>query len=346
MTFSALRNTMFGAVVAVVAAAGAMVAGGSTPAFAAPCASLPCVWVDAVSGGGIDSNANVGQTFDVDIYALNFTPNTIGTLRFVLTYDATRLHVTSGPSTSGLSTSLFDCTVVNGDLAEIHPFADGNPDTGEAYLYCDGTAAASPGQNGPIARVEFASYSPGSSPLTLSHVQIGNTAGMEIMSCAPVNFAAEGGCHDAAVNFDGPPLPTPPPAPCTVSYAIEGNLLQCADGSKVRMIGVGSPVGVERGAEWARTVTNWFLGGRTVGLETDTTLTDGVARLAYPHWTDSSGADYNMSALLIYVGMARHTPDGANVAHSDWFNGAQGWARSACWNMWDHGNPWAGESGC
>jgi hypothetical protein len=139
----------------------------------------------------------------------------------------------------------------------------------------------------------------------------------------------------------------PIPLPCHVTHAIEGNLVQCADGRHVHFIGVGSPTGAEAGSGWARTVTNWFLGGKTITLENDTSLTDGTgAAFAYPHVVGSDGADYNISAVLIYVGMAKSTPDGINIAHAGWFDASQSYAKSQCWNMWKAGNPWAGESGC
>ena len=89
-------------------------------------------------------------------------------------------------------------------------------------------------------------------------------------------------------------------------------------------------------------MTNWFLAGKTITLETDVSLTDGTgAAFAYPHVVGTDSADYNMSAVLIYVGMARSTSDGVNVAHVDWFNASQSYAKSQCWNMWKAGNPWA-----
>jgi endonuclease YncB( thermonuclease family) len=69
-------------------------------------------------------------------------------------------------------------------------------------------------------------------------------------------------------------------------------------------------------------------------------------RYGYPVVRGSDGNLYNISALLIYVGMARYIPDLANTRHGGWLAAAEVWARTACWNMWDGGNPWAGESGC
>ena len=79
----------------------------------------------------------------------------------------------------------------------------------------------------------------------------------------------------------------------------------------------------------------------------DVTPTDQFGqRFAYPHVIGSDGQDYNVAVLLIYVGMARHFPDGVNNRHAGWMGGAQTWARVACWNMWGPANPWSFESGC
>jgi hypothetical protein len=132
-----------------------------------------------------------------------------------------------------------------------------------------------------------------------------------------------------------------------VQFAIDGETVQCADGSRVRFIGVASPLGADAGTDWARAVTQWFLAGKTITLEKDAQEFDQFgSRWAYPHVTGTNGNDYNISVLLIYVGMARHWPDGQNNLHSDWLAASQVWARTACWNMWDGGNPWAMESGC
>jgi hypothetical protein len=132
-----------------------------------------------------------------------------------------------------------------------------------------------------------------------------------------------------------------------VQFAIDGETVQCADGSRVRFIGVASPLGADPGTDWARAVTQWFLAGKTIALEKDAQEFDQFgSRWAYPHVIGTDGADYNISVLLIYVGMAHHVPDGQNMLYSDWLAASQVWARTACWNMWAAGNPFAAESGC
>jgi hypothetical protein len=347
MKYSRIRTAILGATLATVAVGGAIFGSGhATPALASPCGGAPCLWIDAIPGGPVNTTATVGHEFDVDVYADNFAGN-IGTLRFTLVYDKALLSA-DAPKTATLSTSLFVCAGATGALPESDPNADGNPATGDAYIYCDGTPAGV--SNGPIARVHFTSLMAGADTLSLINAQIGSNVGLEIMSCAPV-IVTPGYCGPATVTFDAPPVlpppPLPPPDPCHVTHAIEGNLVQCADGRHVHFIGVGSPIAAEAGSGWARTVTNWFLAGKTITLETDVSLTDGTgAVFAYPHVVGTDSADYDMSAVLIYVGMARSTSDGINVAHVGWFNSSESYAKSQCWNMWKAGNPWASESAC
>jgi outer membrane protein assembly factor BamB len=159
------------------------------------------------------------------------------------------------------------------------------------------------------------------------------------------------GSTDGSEYAFAPPNTTPPPpltgGQCAVAYAIDGETVQCIDGSRVRFVGVASPLGAELGADWATAVTNWLLAGRTLTLERDVTATDQFgSRYGYPHVTAADGHDYNLSVVLIYIGMAHHLSDGVNVRYNTWLDGAQAWARTACWNMWAAGNPFAGESGC
>lgn len=347
MKLTGIRTAILGATLAAVAAGSAIFGSGhAQPALASPCGGSPCLWIDAIPGGPVNASATVGFGFDVDVYADNFAGN-IGTLRFTLTYNKTLLSA-DAPTTAMLSTSLFSCSGATGALPEASPNADGDLATGDAFIYCDGTPMGV--GNGPIARIHFTSLAAGVDTLHLVNTQIGSSAGFEIMSCAPV-ITTSGYCGPATVTFAAPPVlpapPLPPAAPCHVAHAIEGNLVQCADGRRVHFIGVGSPVAAEPGSGWARTVTNWFLGGKTITLETDTSLTDVTGAIfAYPHVIGTDSADYNMSAVLIYVGMAKSTPDGINIAHAGWFDASQSYAKSQCWNMWKAGNPWAGESGC
>jgi endonuclease YncB( thermonuclease family) len=237
----------------------------------------------------------------------------------------------------------------SGDLPEDDPSADGNVLTGDAFLSCFTSEVGGKLPDGVIARVTFDLIGSGTSNLTIERASVGNPNGSALVSCA--GSTEVGACLGAAVSTGNAPPPPPPPPPspnnCTVQFAIDGETVQCADGSRVRFIGVGSPLGNEPGADWARAVTQWFLAGKTITLEKDAAETDQFgSRWAYPHVVGTNGNDYNISVLLIYVGVARHIPEAPNLKHNDWLAASQTWARVACWNMWDGGNPWAGESGC
>jgi endonuclease YncB( thermonuclease family) len=317
------------------------------PAEAANCAG-PCLRIDAIPGGGIDESASVGSTFSVDIVAQNLPQMGLFAFNFVVLYDATVLSAQPPTGPAG-----FSCTPPDpsGDLPEDSSQADGDPATGDAFLSCFMPDAHL--GNGPIARINFTSLRAGSSQLRFINVSAGGMDGIETLSCNPV-ISTAGECYGATVSTTGGGTPPPPPPPppvganqCLVSFALDGETVRCADGSHVRFIGVGSPLGADAGAGWATAVTNWFLSGKVITLEYDTTMTDQFGqRYAYPHVTGTDGNDYNISVLLIYVGMAVHYPDNVNNKYRDWLGAAEVWARTACWNLWDGGNPLAHISGC
>lgn len=328
--------------------------GSAAPAArAASCGSGPCLRVDAIPGGGIDEVASVGSTFSVDIVADQLGGQTIAAFNLVLLYNRSVL-VASVPQPVGLPAG-FDCTLPNpsGDLPEDNLLSDGDPATGDAFIVCFSAGAVVGAQ--PIVRVAFTAIAAGNSELRLINVGVGDLDGNALVECAPVTSTPGGGCTSASISTSGggttpPPPPPPPPGDpnsCLVSYAADGETVVCSDGSRLRFLGVGSPLGADAGAGWATALTNWFLAGKTVTLEFDVTPFDQFGqRFAYPHVIGTDGADYNISALLIYVGMARHVPDGVNTRYDGWLGAAQTWGRTACWNMWSRGNPWGPEAGC
>lgn len=353
---SARRCALLSAVVAllaVFAADGALRQTGR--AVAASCGPGPCLRVDALPGGGIDETATVGWEADVDIVLED--AGDIGAFNFVLIYDRA-VATADPPSTAGLGTSSMDCSLPpsSGALPEDSMSADHSAATGDAFISCF-SATGVPG-GGVIARVHLRAVAPGTTQLTLAQVAVGSLNGTELVSCNPVIDQPGGGCTNAGLTMLGgtgapPPAPTPGPPPpqsggtCAVTSAIDGETVQCADGSRVRFAGVASPLGADPGAGWATAVTQWFLAGKPISIETDVSATDEFgSRYGYPHVTGADGADYNISVLLIYVGMAHHVSDGVNVRYNDWLAASQVWARTACWNMWAAGNPFAAESGC
>lgn len=322
---------------------------GGTPGAQAACGPGACLQVDAIAGGGVDSVASVSGTFDVDIVLSGpLGRSNAGSFNFVLTYNRSVLAA-SPPAPAGLVTSGWDCGQVppSAALPEDDVSADGNPATGDALLVCFTTGSGVSG--GVIARIRFNVIGAGASDLKLLNVAVGNTDSIEIINCNNLYMDPVGSCTDASVSTSGAPPPPPPPSgdTCTVDYAIDGETVQCMDGSRVRFIGVASPLGTDVGSGWATALTQWFLGGKTLTLEYDAQRTDEFgSRYGYPHITGTDGNDYNMSVLLIYVGMAHYRSDGVNVKYNDWLAASQVWARVACWNMWAAGNPFSFESGC
>ncbi len=318
-------------------------------ASAANCSELPCLRVDAVPGGGVDETASVAGTFSADI-VLEGTGGTVASFQFVLQYNP---NVVSAVTPTSVVPGGWDCSLSapSARLPEDSGYADGDPATAEAYLACfklDNGAANAP--DGVIGRVSFFVVGSGSSNLRLMELLVADDDGVDLIHCS--EDVPLGSCTNAAVSTGGAPPPPPPPPPgggntCTVAIALDGETVLCTDGSRVRFIGVGSPLGADAGAAWATAVTQWFLAGKTITVQTDGQPVDQFgSRWAYALLIGSDSNEYNISALLIFVGMARHIPDGVNNLHNDWFSAAQNWARTACWNMWDGGNPWGAEAGC
>lgn len=352
-----MRTGLFAlALVIAVAVVAAHDATQTSTADAASCGAGPCLRLDVIPGGGIDESASVGSSFAVDIVAEQLGSDRIAAFNFVLLYDASVL-VASVPQGVGLPGG-FACSPPDpsADLPEDDSSADGNPATGDAFLVCFTGSSDNVG-NQAIGRINFTAIRAGTSELRLIKVSAGDNSGIELLSCEPVSTTAGGGCTNGSVSTAGggtppPPPPGPPPPPsdpnsCLVAYAADGETVVCSDGSRVRFIGVGSPLGSDAGTGWATAVTNWFLAGKTIQLELDATPFDQFGqRFAYPHVIGTDGADYNISVLLIYIGMARHIPDGVNTRYDGWLSASQTWARAACWNMWSRGNPWGPEAGC
>lgn len=140
----------------------------------------------------------------------------------------------------------------------------------------------------------------------------------------------------------------PPGDPCVVGSVQDGGSFTCADGRKVKMLQMTAPVLGQCGGDWAKAaLQNIFLPpGRTVSLRYDVARTDASgAILAAPLWRGNDGSDYNLSIVMVYVGLAKAADVGAgNALYRDWANASQGWAAAASWNMWAPGKPFAG--GC
>jgi subtilisin family serine protease len=141
---------------------------------------------------------------------------------------------------------------------------------------------------------------------------------------------------------------TPAGEPCTIASVEDGESFTCSNGHRVRMLQVEAPQPGACGGDWARAALTYIFltPGRTVYLQYDDARTDAEGRmLAAPIWRGNDGADYNLSIVLLYVGLARAAEIGdGNVLLLEWAKASEGWARAAGWNMWAPGKPFTGGS--
>ncbi len=136
--------------------------------------------------------------------------------------------------------------------------------------------------------------------------------------------------------------------PCTIQSVTDGESFTCTTGRQVRMLQLDAPLPGQCGGDWAKAALQYIFltPGRTVYLRYDGTKLDAQGRtLAAPIWRGADGADYNLSIVMLYVGLARAADVGAgNVAYHDWAFASEHWAAVAQWNMWAPAKPFTG--GC
>jgi TolB protein len=158
---------------------------------------------------------------------------------------------------------------------------------------------------------------------------------------------ADGSDERSVISTDEPEeYPDWAPARCVVASVIDGDTFTCVGGSVVDLLQIDAPELGVCGGEWAHAaLANIFLTpGRTVTLEFDTITADGAV-LAAPIARGTDGADYNISIVMAYVGLARAAMIGSgNTKYLDWASASEGWAAAAQWNMWAPGKPFTG--GC
>lgn len=139
------------------------------------------------------------------------------------------------------------------------------------------------------------------------------------------------------------------PASCTVGRVIDGDTFECTDGTRVRLLQINTPESNECGGAWATAaLANIFLpAGTHVRLDYDAVKTDRYGRaLAAPIVVGTDGTDYNISIVMVYVGLAKAAYYGDNAKYLDWANNSETWARNAQWNMWAPGGPFNGGTDC
>ena len=139
------------------------------------------------------------------------------------------------------------------------------------------------------------------------------------------------------------------PASCIVERVVDGDTFVCTGGTRIRMLQIDTVELGECGGEWAKAaLANIFLPpGTNVRLEYDAVETDRYGRtLAAPVVRGTDGADYNISIVMVYVGLAKAAYYGDNAKFLDWANASENWARVAQWNMWAPGGPYNGGANC
>lgn len=131
------------------------------------------------------------------------------------------------------------------------------------------------------------------------------------------------------------PAQTPVLIPCKVSRIVDGDTLYCADGTKVRLLGIDSPeraqglVARQAAAALARLAPV----GDTVGLETDVRTRDRYGRLLAHVWR----GDTLINEALVAGGWAVLYTAPPNVRHVDRLTTAERLARERHAGLWAPG---------
>ena len=151
-----------------------------------------------------------------------------------------------------------------------------------------------------------------------------------------------------AVSFVAPQPGAAQPS-CVVERVIDGDTIVCDTGVHVRLLQINAPELSACGGEWSgAALRNIFLRPGTVArLDYDAVTRDRYGRdLAAPIVTGTDGAEYNISIVMVYVGLAKWAYYGDNAKYLDWAKAAQTWAKTAKWNMWAPGGPFNGATNC
>lgn len=136
---------------------------------------------------------------------------------------------------------------------------------------------------------------------------------------------------------------------CTVERVIDGDTFVCTDARHIRMLQINAPELSACGGAWSRAaLANIFLRpGTRVRLDYDVVTVDRYGRdLAAPIVIGTDGAEYNISIVMVYVGLAKAAYYGDNARYLEWADAAQAWAKTAQWNMWAPGGPFNGGLNC
>jgi endonuclease YncB( thermonuclease family) len=158
--------------------------------------------------------------------------------------------------------------------------------------------------------------------------------------------------HNDTVQCGAGGSPPPPPPPggdqCTVSEVLTGDSFKCNDGKTVRLLQIDAQDLNQCGGGWAKAALQhiFLIPGRVVRLDYDADKTGPNGEtMAAPIWRGNDGYDYNMSIVMVYVGLAKAAELGdGNIKYLSWAEASQTWARVAQWNMWAPGKTYTGGS--
>jgi endonuclease YncB( thermonuclease family) len=254
----------------------------------------------------------------------------------------------------------YDAAVVDAGPVSIDAQASGvcsltssDDDGARVLLGCADSGGAHITHSGTVFRVRFTCTGNGLASLTLGTT--GPQASFVDTTLSPASGMQPVHVHNDAVTCGaggGPGTPRPPePAPgqeaCTIAEVLTGESFLCADGKRVRMLQIDAPDPGQCGGGWAKAaLANIFLpAGRQIVLDLDAKREGGGAVLAAPVARGTDGFDYNLSIVMVYVGLAKAADFGdGNTEYLEWARAAQTWAAAARWNMWAPGKTYNG--GC
>ena len=138
-------------------------------------------------------------------------------------------------------------------------------------------------------------------------------------------------------------------ASCVVERVIDGDTFVCTTGTHVRMLQINAPEANACGGAWSTAALRYLFlpAGTVVRLDYDVVTQDRYGRaLAAPIVIGADGADYNISIMMVYVGLAKSAYYGDNAKYLDWSRASEAFARQAQWNMWAPGAPFNGGAYC
>lgn len=123
----------------------------------------------------------------------------------------------------------------------------------------------------------------------------------------------------------------PPAGSCVVAYVVDGDTLNCEDGTRVRLLLVDAPEGGRFGGLARRALATLAPVGTKLTLETDSTRRDASGRvLAYAFLADGRF----VNETLIRLGYALFEPDPPNERYVERLRAAEEHAKENGLGVW------------